>query len=84
MRNFDNIHYQYWAGTIDKNVWSSWNRAILAQFFLPGVQKWYAANKSRMSPEFQEFLAHAKRSDIGLAQGFSDTPNPAVVPVSPS
>lgn len=53
---FENVHYQYSQGLIDKDLWCGWERLMLTYFWSPGVQSWWPMRRGAYSEAFGRFL----------------------------
>ena len=57
---FENVHYQYSQGLIDKDLWCGWQRLMLTYFWSPGVQAWWPMRRGAYSGAFAEFLESSR------------------------
>jgi hypothetical protein len=55
-RYFENMYYQHRRGYLEGEVWTGWERIMLAYFGRPGFQTWWSARRDVFSESFVRFL----------------------------
>jgi len=53
VRGIENIHYQYLAGAIDRDLWTGWELRTRSIVTTPGALEWWTENKDTFSKDFQ-------------------------------
>jgi hypothetical protein len=64
-RHYDNLFYQYRAGTLEESQWRGFDNLLRFHFQQPGISRWWGDNTPYYSDEFVEYVARIR---AGLAR----------------
>ncbi len=56
VRNFENIHYQFYTGAISEETWEGWSKRIQTFLSQPGTSRWWQSNSDGYTVKFQAFV----------------------------
>ncbi len=56
LRMFEDAHYQYHNGALDRDVWKGYEKLYAAYAKAPGFQMYWKERKETFRPEFREYI----------------------------
>jgi hypothetical protein len=68
-RHFENLHFQYLQGAMDRDTWAGWRQRISGTLGGVGVMRFWRGQKSVFSPKFQDFIERAAQDRDGTPFG---------------
>ncbi len=57
-RHYDNLFYQYRAGTLEESQWRGFDNLLRFHFEQPGIERWWQENTPYYSDEFVGYVSH--------------------------
>lgn len=71
VRNYENIHYQYQNGSLDKATWLPWATRIRRASSTPGFREWWPTQRTVFNAAFRELIDSAQPT-ASTATSWSD------------
>jgi hypothetical protein len=56
LKTFENFHYQYRQGTLERDLWEGWYNILSAYVLSPGVQAYWQTRRNAFSPQFRTLV----------------------------
>lgn len=77
-RHWENSFFQHRQGTLDADLWATWEGIILSYFHQPGIQEWWDVRRHAYSLDFRTFLEASRPPEtmIRTTLQLHDTPAP--------